>query len=82
MTLQEALRSGKRYRLPGGGWFGPDISYNYTKHEVLSNAWEVKQEPREFEVYLAGGGNLHQHPIGETCTVVDNEKIRVREILE
>lgn len=47
MTIQEAIRSGKAFRRPGGEWFNAlhESSYMCLKEEaLLANDWEIKEE--------------------------------------
>jgi hypothetical protein len=47
VTLKEALESGKPFRRAGTGWLVEQTKY-FTRDQILSTDWEVKQEPREW----------------------------------
>lgn len=48
MNLIEAVKSGKRFKLPSTVWIGPQISFNVTKDMVLSDLWEIEEEKKCF----------------------------------
>lgn len=54
MTIQEAIKSGKRFRLPGGDWFNAypapnSLSTSYTMgvEMILRDDWEVEVVKKE-----------------------------------
>jgi hypothetical protein len=67
MTIQEAIRSGKRFRRPKTGWWCESLSEGAfcalmltTQHgplslkvsDILADDWEIEREPREWTVHL------------------------------
>lgn len=54
MTLIEALKSGKRFRIWGRKWHGPYEGCNsgklfdFTGAEVLATDWEIEPEPSTY----------------------------------
>lgn len=55
MTIQEAIKSGRKFRRPGDrGWFDPSLetfrfSYIYG-HEILADDWEIEAEEEKIEI--------------------------------
>lgn len=43
MTLHEALYSGKRFRLQGGTWYEPHLTYAFSTYQIMQSDWEVEE---------------------------------------
>lgn len=93
LTVKEAIESGKPFkRLHQTNWYGPlDLESNgdrgipWTTENILYNDWQLKIEPREWDVWVH-----HENPNVITMQSPRNaelvnsdewSKIRVREIL-
>lgn len=87
LTLKEALESGKPFRRANivMDWWSPSEyhveHYSWTGAYILASDYEIKVEPREWDVYV---GSSHDVISGRQFPGVlwQVKSIRVREILE
>lgn len=75
MNLIEALKTGKKIRRPGTGWWSPNMSNHFDLREVMAEDWETKPEkkPRMLAYRLPNG--LIQLLKPENLVPTDSERV-------
>lgn len=80
LTLAEAIKTGLPFRKNTmiATWLTkddvPGISFEVS--DLVLSCWEVKREPREWEMWASESGNLSLTPVTQWS------KIKVREVIE
>jgi hypothetical protein len=89
MRLDEALRSGKKFRRAGEklwhpAWQNGIYPFKWGNDSVLADDWEIEREPREFILHPFNNDDRDYYICQPRCPQVDGEKkhVRVREVLE
>lgn len=60
MTIQEAIRSGKKYRRKGQEtYFAVNCIYYYRPEDILADDWEIERGPREIYVMENKDGEFY-----------------------
>jgi hypothetical protein len=90
MNLIEAIKSGKPYRAVGSQeYFSPECTYYSISKQSLLDEYEIKQEPREWNVHVSEDGAaifndqaLHVVLMSQSYGIKNVKEIKVREIIE
>lgn len=94
MTIQEAIESGKPFRRPGaqtwvretalGTFVDGEFGWCPDRRVILADDWEIKEEPREFWVYVKQvrtGVSDYEFRLYQT-RMVGFKEIKVREVTD
>lgn len=86
MTIQEAIRSERKYKRESWDfWHDAKSPFAYNTEDILADDWEIEREPREIWVYENENGEIYS--LSETKPNSIDQRysakiIKFREVIE